>query len=308
MATYEIPSTPNFLYTTRHAPVLEISSGDTVSFEAPDALDGQFAEFRNGQAFPGFDGDRLYPLLGPVMVGGAEPGDVVEIELQEFSHKGWGWTATLEGMGLLAEDFPDSHLHRWELGEHTADFKGAADVPIRPFLGVLACSPDTDQPQEVMPPGHFGGNVDCRDLVAGTKVFLPVQTPGARLMFADPHAAQGDGEVCVSAIEAPLSGSAKITLHKNRSIPAPQFQTAGPLRPGIEDAGYYATMGIGPDMYGAAQDATRAMVEHISSTYGMDPLDAYLLSSVAVDLKISEAVDAPNWVVSAYLPLSIMKG
>ena len=137
-------------------------------------------------------------------------------------------------------------------------------------------------------------------------MFLPVQTPGARLTLADPHAAQGDGEVCVSAIEAPLDGRLRVTLHRGRSIPTPQFRTPGPLRPGIEDAGFYATMGIGPDVRLAARDAVRYMVDHISSTYRLDPLDAYVLASVVVDLKISEAVDEPHWVVSAYLPLSVM--
>lgn len=309
MSTHQIPAVYNYLWTTQHEPTLEISSGDAISFDyLPDAAGGQFDDFRNGDAVPELDFGRLYPMLGPIMVDGAEPGDVVELELLDYAAKDWGWTAVLPGMGVLAEDFPDAHLHRWELdGGSTADFKGAARVPVRPFLGVLACTPDTVEPREVIPPGHFGGNMDIRDLTAGTKVYLPVQTPGARLMLSDPHAAQGDGEVCVSAIEAPLSGSMRVTLHKGWSIPTPQFQTAGPLRAGIEDQGYYATTGIGPDMMGAARDAVRYMVDHISGRYGLEPLDAYLLSSVAVDLKISEAVDAPNWVVSAYLPLSIMR-
>jgi acetamidase/formamidase len=99
----------------------------------------------------------------------------------------------------------------------------------------------------------------------------------------------------------------RVRLHKNKAIAAPQFQTRGPLRAGIEDAGYYATMGVGPDLMRAARDALRGMIDHLGSSYGIDPLDAYLLSSVAVDLKITEIVDLPNWVVSAYLPLSIMR-
>lgn len=308
MASFEVPAEYNYLWTTRHKPTLEIGSGDTISFDqVPEAAGGQFDDYRAGDAIPELDFEKLYPMLGPIMVEGAEPGDVLELELLEYESHGWGWTATLPGMGLLAEEFADPHLHIWDFkGSSTADFKGVASVPVRPFLGVLASTPDTDEPQGVIPPGHFGGNIDCRDLIAGTKVFLPVQTPGARLMLSDPHAAQGDGEVCVSAIEAPLGGRMKVTLHKGWSIPAPQFQTPGPLRSGIEDKGYYATMGVGPDLMGAAKDAVRYMIDHMSRRYGLDPLDAYVLSSVAVDLKISEVVDAPNWVVSAYLPLSIM--
>ena len=307
MTTHLVPDIHHRLWTTRHAPTLEIASGDTLDIDVPEAAGGQFDSFRNGDPVPELDFDALYPMLGPIMVDGAEPGDVLELEMLSFQTKDWGWTAVLPGMGLLAEDFTEAHLHRWELtGADVADFKGAAQVPVRPFLGVLASTPDVDEPQGVIPPGAFGGNIDCRDLVAGTKVFLPVQTQGARLMLADPHAAQGDGEVCVSAIEAPLTGSLRVTLHKDWSIPTPQFQTSGPLRAGIEDQGHYATMGIGPDMRLAARDAVRYMVDHLSGRYGLDPLDAYVLSSVAVDLKISEAVDVPNWVVSAYLPLAIM--
>lgn len=311
MTVHRVPDVHHRLWTTRHTPALEISDGDVLEFSAPEAAGGQFDDFRPGDPVPALKPELLYPMLGPVMVDGAEPGDTLELELLDFTPEGWGWTAVLPGMGLLPDDFPDPHLHRWEFpaegdGTATADFLDVARVPVRPFLGVLACAPDTDEPLDVMPPGPFGGNIDCRDLVAGTRVFLPVQTPGARLTLADPHAAQGDGEVCVSAIEAPLDGRLRVTLHRGRSIPTPQFRTSGPLRPGIEDAGFYATMGIGPDVRLAARDAVRYMVDHISSTYRLDPLDAYVLASVVVDLKISEAVDEPHWVVSAYLPLSVM--
>ncbi|MDT7607545.1 MAG: hypothetical protein QOG96_2048 [Pseudonocardiales bacterium] len=132
--------------------------------------------------------------------------------------------------------------------------------------------------------------------------------PGARLALGDPHAAQGDGEVCVSAIEASASGAVRVRLHRDRRIPGPQLQIPGPLRGDIDDAGYYATMGVGPDLMAAARDALRAMIDHLGSQYGVEPIDAYILSSTCVDLKITEVVDAPNWVVSAYLPVGIMRG
>jgi acetamidase/formamidase len=233
---------------------------------------------------------------------------VLELEVLSYDPGNWGWTSVIPGMGLLPDDFPDAHLHRWDVTPRGADFKGLATVPVRPFLGVMGVTPDVDEPLSVIPPGRFGGNIDCRDLTVGSRVFLPVQTAGARLMIGDPHAAQGDGEVCVAAIEASLSGSIRVRLHRGRSILAPQFETPGPLRAGIEDAGYFGTMGVAPDLMQASRDAVRAMIDHLGHRYGVDPLDAYVLSSVAVDLKISELVDAPNWVVSAYLPKSIMRG
>ncbi|MFD8815060.1 acetamidase/formamidase family protein [Streptomyces sp. NPDC059627] len=308
MSHHVVPKDPHRLWSVAHEPALEVADGDTVSFELTEATGGQFTPESTVDAIGGFDWDRVYPLAGPIMVRGAEPGDVVEVEFLDLRPVDWGWTAVLPGLGLLAEDFPDAHLHLWDLsGGASADFLGVAKVPVRPFCGVVGVCPDVVEPRSVMPPGHYGGNVDCRDLVAGTKVYLPVQVPGARLALGDPHAAQGDGELCVSAIEASLAGAARIRLHKGRRIAAPQFETAGPVRDGDDRAGHYATMGVGPDLMRAAQDATRAMIDHLGAQYGLAPVDAYVLCSVAVDLRITEVVDAPNWVVSAYLPKAFFR-
>lgn len=306
MARHEFNATPQYLWSTEHEPALHVASGDTISFSATEALNGQFDDLGSGDPLPEVDWDSVYPLVGPIVVEGAAPGDVLEIEILDVSNGSWGWTAVLPGFGLLPEDFPDAHFHRWELSGNEADFKHIAKVPIRPFFGVIGVCPDVDEPTPVLPPGRFGGNVDCRDLIAGSKLYLPVQTAGARLALGDPHAAQGDGEVCVSAIEASATGDIKVSLHQGRSISGPQFQTPGPLRTGIDDQGYYATMGVASDLMTASKDAVRAMVEHLSYTYGLEPIDAYILSSTVVDLKINEVVDAPNWVVSAYLPIGVM--
>lgn len=294
------------MWTTRHEPVLEVADGDTIEFDAEECSAGQLTGHVNGAVPPPLDYDLLYPLVGPVLVTGAEPGDAVELEILDYSPGSWGWTSVLPDFGLLSDDFPDLHVHRWELGDSSADFQGVARVPLRPFLGVMGATPDSDEPLSPFPPDFFGGNIDTRDLVAGTSVFLPVSTPGARILLGDPHAAQGDGEVCGAAIEASLSGAIRVRLHRGRTIPAPQFRTPGPLRTGIEDRGYYATTGIGPDLMRASQDAVRAMIDHLVRETGLTPLDAYVLCSVAVDLKITEVVDRPNWVVAAYLPRSIL--
>jgi len=309
MTAHHLPGPVHRLWTTAHQPVLAVADGDTVTFDVQEALAGQFDALDTGDPLPELDWDRVYPMAGPIVVDGAEPGDALEIEVLEVAPTDWGWTAVVPGLGLLADDFPKAHYHRWDLTDRRgADFKGLATVPLRPFLGVIGVCPDTADPLPVLPPGPFGGNLDCRDLVAGSRLFLPVQVPGARLALADPHAAQGDGEVCVSAIEASATGTVRVRLHKGRRLPGPQLRTAGPLRQGIDEAGYYATMGVGPDLMAAARDALRAMIDHLGTEYGLDPVDAYVLSSACVDLKITEVVDAPNWVVSAYLPVGIMHG
>ncbi|MFD1824652.1 MULTISPECIES: acetamidase/formamidase family protein [Mumia] len=309
MTHHDLDGAPHHLWTTTHEPRLEVVSGDTIAFATEDAVNGRYDEVATGGAMPASDPTRpSYPLAGPILVAGAQPGDVLEVEILEAAGtKGFGWTSMVPDEGLLAGDFDESYLYRWEIdGDHT-DMGDVARVPVRPFFGVVGVCPDTVDPLPVMPPGHFGGNLDCRDLVVGSSVFLPVQVPGARLALGDPHAAQGDGEVCVSAIEWAAQGAVRVRLHQGRRIPGPQFRTPGPLRAGIDDAGYYATTGIAPSLMDAAKDAVRAMIDHLNHTYGLDPRDAYVLCSVAVDLKISEVVDAPNWVVSAYLPLSIMR-
>ena len=253
------------------------------------------------------DYDLLYPLAGPIMVAGAEPGDAVELEILDYRPGHLGLDERAAAVRPARGRLPG--LPRAPLGarDGAADFLGAATVPLRPFLGVMGATPDSDEPLSPFPPGHFGGNIDTRDLVAGTSVFLPVSTPGARMLLGDPHAAQGDGEVCGAAIEASLSGAIRVRLHKGRTIPAPQFRTPGPLRSGIEDKGYFATTGVGAGPDAGVAGRGRAMVDHLVRETGLAPLDAYVLCSVVVDLKITEVVDRPNWVVAAYLPLSVLQ-
>jgi acetamidase/formamidase len=159
-----------------------------------------------------------------------------------------------------------------------------------------------------MPPGVFGGNLDTRQLVRGTTLYLPVQVEGALFSCGDAHAAQGDGEVCVTGIESPMYAVLRFTLDEDRSIPAPQYRTSpGSLTPAVDGGGFYGTTGVGPDLYAAAQDALRAMLEYLGESYDLSREDAYLLSSLCVDLKISEIVDAGEYVVSAVLPLAVFR-
>jgi acetamidase/formamidase len=134
---------------------------------------------------------------------------------------------------------------------------------------------------------------------------LPVQVERALFSCGDAHAAQGDGEVCVTGIETPIGATLRFTLEKDRRIPAPQFRTPGPLTPSANAGDWYGTTGVGPDLFAAAQDAVRAMIKHLEQTAGLSAEDAYVLASLSVDLKISEIVDAGQYVVSAVLPLNV---
>jgi acetamidase/formamidase len=252
------------------------------------------------------DWDRVYPLAGPIAVDGAQPGDTLAVEILDLHTQGWGWTAVLPGLGLLPDDFPDAYLRIFDLtlGD-VAYMRDDVAIPLEPFLGTMGVCPAAASAQPIMPPGNFGGNMDTRQLVRGTTLYLPVQVEGALFSCGDAHGCQGDGEVCVTGLEAPMFASLRFTVEKGRTIPSPQYRTAGPLTPRVDAAGFYGTTGVGPDLYAGAQNAVRAMIDHISATYGLSREDAYLLASLTVDLRISEIVDAGQYVVSALLPESI---
>jgi acetamidase/formamidase len=305
--THYFPSDQvHFTWDAGNAPVLTVESGDTVVVHTRDVSDDQIGPDSTVDAIAGLDWDRVYPLAGPIAVDGAEPGDTLAVEVLDLHTQGWGWTAILPGLGLLPEDFPDPYLRIFDLSDgDLVHFRDDIEIPIEPFMGTMGVCPAGASAQPVMPPGTFGGNLDTRQLTRGTTLYLPVQVPGALFSCGDAHAAQGDGEVCVTGLESPMYGALRFTLHKDGPIPAPQYLTAGPLAPRVADAPWYGTTGVGPDLFLGAQEAVRAMVDHLSAEHGLSPEDAYLLCSLCVDLRISEIVDAGQYVVSALLPLAI---
>jgi acetamidase/formamidase len=306
-ATHYFPSDQvHFTWDAGHAPVLTVESGDTVVVHTRDVSDDQIGPDSTVEVIAGLDWDRVYPLAGPIAVEGAEPGDTLAVEVLDLHTQGWGWTAILPGLGLLSDDFPDAYLRIFDLSDgDLVHFREDIKIPIEPFMGTMGVCPAGASAQPVMPPGTFGGNLDTRQLTRGTTLYLPVQVGGALFSCGDAHAAQGDGEVCVTGLESPMYGALRFTLHKDRPIPAPQYLTGGPLAPRVADAPWYGTTGVGPDLFVGAQEAVRAMVEHLSAEHGLSPEDAYLLCSLCVDLRISEIVDAGQYVVSALLPLAI---
>jgi acetamidase/formamidase len=301
--THDFPTdSVHFTWDAGNEPVITIADGDAVVFETRDVSDNQVTPESDSSALD-LDWDRVYPLAGPVGVDGAEPGDTLAIEILDLQTRGWGWTAILPGLGLLPEEFPDAYLRIFDLSHgDVALLREDVAIPVEPFLGTMGVCPAGASEQAVMPPGPFGGNMDTRQLVRGTTLYLPVQLDGALFSCGDAHAAQGDGEVCVTGLEAPMNATLRFTVQKGRALPAPQYRTPGPLTPRVDSAGFYGTTGVGPDLYAASQDAVRAMVEHITTEHGLSPEDAYVLCSLCVDLKISEIVDAGQYIVSALLP------
>jgi acetamidase/formamidase len=286
-------------------PTLLIESGDSVVLWTRDVSDNQIGLDSDASALASFDWDRAYPLTGPIAVSGAEPGDTLKVEMLDVHTQGWGWTGVIPGSGLLPDDFPDAYLKVFDLTlGNVVYFRDDIAIPIEPYFGTMGCCPEGAHQQNVLPPGTFGGNMDIRQLVRGSTVYLPIQVAEALFSCGDAHAAQGDGEVCVTGIESPMFATMRFTLEK-RTIPAPQFSTPAPLTSRVDSAPFYGTTGINADLYVAAQNAIRAMIVHLGERYELSPEDAYLLSSLAVDLKISEIVDGGQYIVSALLPEAI---
>jgi acetamidase/formamidase len=304
---YFPPDQVHFTWDTGNEPVLTIDSGDTVIAHTRDVSDNQIGPNSTTADIANLDWDRVYPLAGPIAVKGAEPGDTLAIEILDLHTQGWGWTAILPGgLGLLPDDFPDAYLRIFDLSPGDVTwFREDIGIPLEPFLGTMGVCPAGASAVAVMPPGVFGGNLDTRQLTRGTTLYLPVQVDGALFSCGDAHGAQGDGEVCVTGIEAPMAGSFRLTVEKGRSIPAPQWSAPGPLTRRVDAGGFYATTGVGPDLFVASQDALRAMIAHLTATRSLSPEDAYVLASLCVDLKISEIVDAGQYIVSAVLPLAV---
>lgn len=280
-----------------------------------DVLD--FWASREGRPREGRSG---HVITGPVYVEGAEPGDMLEIEILAVETRApWGVNNTSARGGVFSESYPGfhpgdaaldippgtRHLIRtgWVDGREVAFLADDIQVPLAPFMGILAVAPDpvVGQPgvtvpgvQGSRPPGAFGGNLDVKDLKVGTTVYLPVFHPGALFYAGDPHGAQGDGEVSGTAIEQSLSGVFRFAVHKGRA----------PSSPWAEDEDHYLVMGIDLDLDRAARHATWEVVEFLGREKGLSPAKALSLASIAVDFRVSEVVDLTQ-VVTGYIPKNI---
>jgi acetamidase/formamidase len=291
-------------------PVLTAAPGETIAFECLDASGGQLTAASTVADVTTLDFGRINPVNGPVYIDGAEPGDAVKVTLEHFAPSGFGWTANIPGFGLLADQFPDPALHLWSydrVGMGPAAFSPVGRVPLKPFAGTIGLALAEPGLHSVVPPRRVGGNLDIRDLSAGVELYLPVEVAGGLFSVGDTHAAQGDGEVCGTAIESPMAVTLTLDLVKNARLAAPRFTTPGPVSRHLDGKGYEVTTGVGPDLMTGAREAVSRMVELLGARHGMAAVDAYMLCSVCGDLRISEIVDLPNWIVAFYFPRVVLE-
>jgi acetamidase/formamidase len=288
-------------------PVLTVKPGETVIIDTivgiPEMLeqlgavvDQPIREMKDMYAHIKDRGPGPHFLTGPVAIEGAEPGDVLEVEIQDIRLRSpYGWMMIEPGAGSLPEEFPylRKKLIPLDGKSKLAEFAPGIRIPVRPFFGNLGVAPPMGRLSSA-PPDYNAGNLDNKWLVAGTKVYIPVHVPGALFEVGDGHAAQGDGEVCITAVETNLTGVFRFTVRKDMKLRWPRAETPT----------HFITMGLSEDLDEAVRRATREMIDYLVTQRGLSRDDAYMLASAAVDLHVTQVVDGVKG-VHATLPKSI---
>jgi len=296
-------------------PIATVTVGETITIETLDAFGNKITSAKD-------DITKLItlpfvnPLTGPIYIEGAEKGDTLVVTIHDIEvTRDYGVSALIPNFGglcgtvftrTLQPPLPANiMLHPINDGHVTfSEDLDIQSIPYEPFYGTIGTAPEIEAISSLAP-GFHGGNMDAADACPGNKVLLPVNVPGALFHVGDGHAAQGDGEVCGTAIESPMKVIVKVNLIKNFKIQSPQFETFGPVSNHIDKDGYFVTTGIGPDLIEGARNSIRHMIDLLVQKHNIPDSKAYMFCSVCADLRISEVVDAPNWVVSCYFPKSV---
>lgn len=275
-------------------PALTISSGDTVTIDCVSGNPEHLPKGETGftilpehleihQKVPKGSGNHIY--TGPIYVNDAEPGDVLEVRIREIKlRQNWGWNAFRPLVGTLPEDFPFTQVLHVALDREKmiATPPWGTKIPIRPFFGQLAVAPRPEfGRQNSKEPREFGGNIDCKELTAGSTIYLPVWAKGALFSTGDGHAAQGDGEVCGTAIETALTGTFEFVVRKDLKLAFPRAETPT----------HFITLGLDVDLDDAAKQALRAMLDWLVDMTGLPRQHAYSLCSFICDLHVTQTVN-----------------
>ena len=306
MALHKLNSDPTHSVWDRSLPPrIHVAPGDAVEIECVDASGRQVRPNMTTEEYLRIDRTRIHALTGPLWIDGAEPGDVLEVDVLATRHHGWGWSSIVEGLGFLKERFREPYLFHWMLDDRETRSLAPAVVPVRPFLGVMGVARAEEGSFRTRPPGPFGGNLDVRELCTGSKLYLPVLVPGALFSCGDGHAAQGDGEVCINGIECPLDVVLRFDLHKDQKLAAPIVESGEAV---ASDAGSdsWVVVETGTDLAEAARGATSRMIDLLVSRWGFSDVHAYILCSVSMNLRLSQVVNEPVHTVSAGIRKSIL--
>ncbi len=288
-------------------PRLAIAPGETVHMECVDSSGAQVHPAMTLPEYLKINRDLIHALTGPIFVKGAEPGDVLQVDILDVQHKGWAWTSVYTGLGFLKQRFSEPYFFIWKLDGSVSLSLEPAVVPLRPFCGVMGVERAEDGEFRTRPPGNFGGNMDVRELCAGATLYLPVLNRGALFSAGDAHAAQGDGEVCINGMECPVDVTLRFNLHKARPLSAPMIETRPDPHRGAEAAaGEWIVVESSTGPTEAAQAATSRMIDFLAARWGFSDVHAYLLCSVAMNLRVSQVVNEPMFTVSAAISKKVL--
>lgn len=284
-------------------PVLRVASGAEVELETVDASGGQVTPSSSHEAVAEVSLDRVNPVTGPIFVEGALPGDALLVEVLTLECDSWGWTANIPGFGLLKDEFPDPYMAISRITPSAVELPFGLTLAAVPMIGTLGVALAAPGEHPILPPSAQGGNMDIRHLTVGASVRLPVAVPGALLSLGDVHGAMGDGEVCGTGVETNAQVKLRLTVEHGQAPAFPLLETSGASD---RHGPTLAATGIGPDLLEAARAATHGLLDVLERRLGIERVHAYLLASLAADLKICELVDTPNWVVSAHIEQSLL--
>jgi acetamidase/formamidase len=280
-------------------PVLRVPTGSIIEAQTEEASDRQLHVRSTAADISKVKFDPIHPITGPVYVQGARVGDVLAVTLHEIEVGTWGWVAVFPGFGFLSDEFTKPYLRTFEFkkGARSAPFTSKISVPLKPFAGVMGVAPDTSAMLSTIPPRANGGNMDNPCLTVGTTVYFPVFVEGALFSIGDTHAAQGMGEICGTAIEAPMRIVYEVNVIKKRPwIREPHYETEHD----------YAVTAFGTTLDGAAKKASRYMIDYLVAVHGLSRNDAYVLCSLAGNLHIAQVVDMPHVLVSMHIAKSTL--
>ena len=286
-------------------PRIRIQSGDSL-IEMEDSSDGQVKPGMDVEAFKTINFDLIHALTGPIAIAGAKPGDTLKIEILEYIDKGWAWQSINPEKCFLPDDFDDFTLHHWELKDGFSHSMPGIALALHPFCGILGVQRAEPGSFRTRPPGAFGGNMDVKHLTAGSTLYLPVMVQDALLCAGDAHAAQGDGEVSINGLEAPMDVRLRISISEEVTVDAPYLVTSPHLvPPAYAGTRYHSFISSGPDLMENARGAVRRAIDYLMKRCELSAEHAFLVCSAVLDLKISQVVNVPHYTVSGYLPEAI---
>jgi acetamidase/formamidase len=297
----------HYVWDSALPPALEVAPGETFTVATRDAADAQLKPGTTAGTLRQIDLSGFWPLTGPLAVRGAMPGDAVEVEILDLRPGSWGWTAIIPERGLLRDEIPGPYLHHWRLhpDRDYADLRPGVRVPLAPFLGVIGCAPAGPGTRSPLPPRPVGGKLDTPQLIKGARLTLPVQAPGALLSFGHGRAAQGDGEVCGAGIECEMTATLRVQVLPGRAPREPfAVLPAGDRRP---PGPRHLVTASAADLHEAARAATRHLIDYLRAEHRMSREVAYVLCSVAAEMRIAQAVNTPVFTVTMSLPLAIFQ-